>query len=557
MKLANPVFRLNRRGFLRQVGVGSLALAGANWLAACSTTDPLPVPDHGTTGAGGALSGFTPDVEFELRAAPAEQAILPGPQTPVWTYQVTRVSRGGDQVQPIPDSYLGPVIRVRKGQRLRVNFTNGLNDQETIVHWHGLLVPEAMDGHPRYAIKPGQTYTYEFQVNNRAGTYWFHPHPHGLTGGQVMAGLAGLFIVSDDEEAALNLPDGEFDVPLVIQDRTFDADNRLVYLGQALTADGAAQAASGGGMGMMGGGMMDAMMGFLGDRVLVNGQPDLVLSAATRVYRLRLLNGSNSRIYKLGWSTGEPLTLIGTDGGLLAEPVEKPYVMLAPGERVELWADFSRMSPGAEFALDSLAFAGAEDPGGMMGMMGSGPAQGTPMTILRVKIERTEPETRKLPKALSVLPRLDEQATRNADQPRETRLQLRNMAWLINGRQFVMDEALPEETVPAGAIETWDIINERNPGEMMDANGMAHPIHFHGVQFQVAGRQIASDLKAGWDTVSAGFTDEGWKDTVLVMPGERVRLLVPFGSDPGLFVYHCHILEHEDQGMMRNFRVRI
>ena len=161
-----------------------------------------------------------------------------------------------------------------------------------------------MAGHPRFAIGPSQTYTYEFQVNNRAGTYCFHPHPHGLTGGQVMVGLAGLFIVSDDEEAALSLPDGELDVLLVIQDRTFDADNRLVYLGQALTADGAAQAPSGGGMGMMGGGMMNAMMGFLGDRVLVNGRPDFVFSAATRAYRLRLLNGSNSRIYS--WAGARP-----------------------------------------------------------------------------------------------------------------------------------------------------------------------------------------------------------------------------------------------------------
>ncbi|MBL8055468.1 MAG: multicopper oxidase domain-containing protein, partial [Anaerolineales bacterium] len=522
--MTNRFSRLSRRGFLRLAGVGGLTLAGANWLAACSTTNPLPVPDHGTAGTGGAPSGFTPDVEFDLRAAPAEQAIWPGPKTPVWTYQVTHVSLGGDQVQSIPDSYLGPVIRVRKGQRIRVNFTNGLKDQETIVHWHGLLVPEAMDGHPRFAIKPGQTYIYEFQVNNRAGTYWFHPHPHGLTGGQVMAGLAGLFIVSDDEEATLNLPNGEFDVPLVIQDRTFDADNRLVYLGQALTADGAAQTGSGGGMGMMGGGMMDAMMGFLGDRVLVNGRPDLLLSAASRAYRLRLLNGSNSRIYKLGWSTGEPLTVLGTDGGLLAEPVEKPYVMLAPGERVELWADFSRFTAGTEFSLDSLAFAGTEDPGGMggmMGMMGSGLAQGTPLTIVRVKVERPEAETRTLPKTLSVLPRLNPQTARNIAQPREARLQLRNMTWLINGRQFVMDEALPEETVAAGALEAWDIINERNPGEMMDANGMAHPIHFHGVQFQVASREVAPELKTGWDTVSAGFTDEGWKDTVLVMPGER------------------------------------
>lgn len=541
--------RLTRRGFLRLAGAGGLALAGGSWLAACSP--PGAMPGHTAAGAT-AVPGFTPDVEFDLRAAPAEQAILPGAKTPVWTYQVTGVKAGGEQIQNIPESYLGPILRVRQGQRVRIHFTNGLREQETIIHWHGLLVPEAADGHPRYAIQPGQTYTYEFRVNNRAGTYWFHPHPHGLTGGQVMAGLAGLFLVSDDEEAALDLPAGEFEVPLVLQDRTFDADNRLVYLGQALTAEGAVAAATGGGGGMMGGGMMDTMTGFLGERLLVNGRPDFTLSAATRVYRLRVLNGSNSRIYKLAWSTGAPLVVLGTDGGLLAAPVEKPFVMLAPGERVDLWADFSQMSVGAEFALDSQPFA---TDGGMSGMMNGGPALGAPWALVKVEVVRQETETRVLPKTLSTLKALDPAAAANAGRPREVRLQFQNMAWLINGRQFVMDEARPEETVPAGALEEWDVINEMGAGGMMGGMGMAHPFHMHGVQFRVIGREVDPAYQAGWEAVRAGFTDEGWKDTVLVLPGERVRLLVPFGSDPGLFVYHCHILEHEDQGMMRNYRV--
>lgn len=151
-------------------------------------------------------------------------------------------------------------------------------------------------------------------------------------------GLAGLLIVSDDEEAAAGLPTGAQDLPIVIQDRTFDADNQLVYIGG--TGEG--------GMGGMMNGMMDRTMGFLGERILVNGKPDVVFSLATRAYRLRILNGSNSRIYKLAWGDETPMAVIATDGGLLKAPVLKPYVTLGPGERVELWADFTGRRVGDE-----------------------------------------------------------------------------------------------------------------------------------------------------------------------------------------------------------------
>ena len=193
-------------------------------------------------------------------------------------------------------------------------------------------------------------------MRNRAGTYWYHPHPHGITGPQVYSGLAGLFLVSDDEEKAAGLPTGEYDIPLVIQDRAFDNNNQLVYLS---------------------GQRMEQMTGFLGDWILVNGQPDFILPVATHAYRLRLLNGSNSRIYRLAWQDGSPLTVIGTDGGLLEKPVYRRYVMLGPGERLELWADFSKYPVGSETALVSLPFdagalAGGRRGGGMMGgMMGS------------------------------------------------------------------------------------------------------------------------------------------------------------------------------------------
>ncbi|MCB0136147.1 MAG: multicopper oxidase domain-containing protein, partial [Caldilineaceae bacterium] len=283
------------------------------------------------------------DLDVQLTASPGQAGILPGAETPVWQYQGQMINGDSTQLQALPDSYLGPLFRVRRGQNVGVTFIND-TDEESIVHWHGLHVPPEADGHPKYVVGPGERYRYQFTVPNRAGTYWYHPHPHRLTGPQVYRGLAGLFIVHDEEEAAFGLPTGEQDVPLVLQDRTFDRENRLVYLPN---------------------GQMDRMNGMLGDLILVNGQPDFALDVAAQPYRLRLLNGSNARIYKLAWSDDTPMTVIGSDGGLLEAPHQKPYVTLAPGERVELWADFSRYEVGASLQLRSLAF----DAGGM-GMMG-------------------------------------------------------------------------------------------------------------------------------------------------------------------------------------------
>ena len=230
--------------------------------------------------------------------------------------------------------YLGPIFNVKTGQTIRVHFTNEL-PEPSIVHWHGLHVPDTADGHPRLVIETGETYTYDFTIADRAGTYWYHPHPHGRTGVQAYAGLAGLFIIHDENELGLGLPSGDYDLPIVIQDRNFDENNQLLYGGN---------------------GMMDQMMGFLGNQVLINGQADFSLPVETRPYRLRLLNGSNSRIYKLAWEDGTPLTVLGTDGGLLEKPVEREYITLAPAQRVELWVDFSKDEVGIEKNLISLPF---------------------------------------------------------------------------------------------------------------------------------------------------------------------------------------------------------
>ena len=473
------------------------------------------------------------NIVIALKATRSEVSILPGKSTPVWAYQ-GEVLRGDPSVlTSLPDSYLGPTLRVKKGERIRIEFTNDL-PEPTVTHWHGLHVPHEMDGHPMNAIDPGQSYTYDFTVTNRAGTYWYHPHPHERTGPQVYRGMAGLFLVEDEEETAAGLPAGAQEIALVLQDRLFDADNELIYLS---------------------GGMMDTMHGMLGDHILVNGQPDYSLNVDRGAYRLRLLNGSNARIYKLAWEDGAPLVVIATDGGLLEKAVERSYITLAPGERVELWVDFSAFQAGDEMKLNSLPF-NASTMGGMGGMMGgeasSSPlANGDPFTVLRVQVNEREVAHAALPERLSA-PAFDaSEASTNLANPRLFQLMMNHMQFTINGRTFDMDETAPDEEIPFDTLETWVFENRSGGGMgMMGRMQMAHPMHIHGVHFQVIERQggIWEDLQSGW-------VDEGWKDTVLVRPEEKVKILLRFKDFSGLYMYHCHILEHEDLGMMRNLKI--
>lgn len=492
-----------------------------------------------------ARAAFSPDLELELRAAPDQVGILRGPATQVWRYHARVLQGDAGAVSTLPGSYLGPIIRVRRGMRVRIHFINQL-PQPSVVHWHGMLVPEAMDGHPRFAVPPGGQIVYEFEITNRAGTYWFHPHPHGLTGTQVYGGLAGLLIVSDEEDRALDLPGGEHDLALVIQDRSFGPDNQLHY-------------GSGGGMGGMGG-MMTRMAGFLGDHILVNGRPNAMLDVERRPYRVRLLNGSNSRIYKLAWNDGTPMTVIGTDGGLLAEPVQRPYVTLAPAERVELWVDFSARAAGDDLSLQSLAFAaqGGSMMGGMggMGRMGGGAGaldQGASFSVLGLRMGSGAAVAGKVPARLAHIAPLQPEQAINLNNPRTFHVTAGGMAWGLNGRVFEMERVADDEVVRLGSTEVWQFVNEAGMGMM---GGLPHPLHIHGVQFRVMDRRVHPQASSAWRSLSAGLVDEGWKDTVLLMPGERVRLLLRFADHPGLFLYHCHNLEHEDMGMMRNFLIR-
>ena len=540
---------MERRKFLQHLGVGAGALLAA---------PNLLLPRGGGSNRMAGRDRFDPDLEIALKATPAETPIFPGQPTRVWQFQGEVLQGDPKNLQTLENSYLGPVFRVRKGQKIRIHFTNDI-PEESIVHWHGLHVPAVMDGHPRFVIPRGQTYVYEFEVVNRGGTYWYHPHPHGRTGPQVYYGMAGFFLVSDDEEASLPLPKGDYDIPLVIQDRTFDANNQLVYLG--------------GGRRM--GGMMGRMQGFIGDQILVNGRPDFSLSVATRAYRLRLLNGSNSRIYKLAWNDGTPVTVIGTDGGLLDKPIHKDYVVLGPAQRLDVWADFRDRPVGTQITLRSLEFSGAMAgnmmEGGMMGrgMMGRGGRRrgmmggngslpnGAHFPVMTVSVDRQENETLQLPARLTPIPRHNLADAVNRNNPRTFSMLMRHMTWTINGRTFEMTNVANDEIVRLNTLEVWELVNAgRGMGRGMMGMAMPHPIHLHGQQFQVLERSFDPAFTEDWLTLKDGVIDEGWQDVTMLFPGQKVRILREFADYEGLFLYHCHNLEHEDMGMMRNFLVK-
>lgn len=629
----------SRRRFFSQTGAGLLAWAGVpGWLRAMEGMGDMPkMTPHK------ASPNFHPDVELDLICKPAETSILPGQATKVLKYFAKLVKGPANTLTELPGSYLGPIMRFEKGQKIRINLHNQL-DTPTITHWHGLHVPADMDGHPLYQIDKGETLVYEFEMLNRASMNIYHPHTHNLTAEHVYRGMAGAILVNDDEERKLELPSGEYEIPIVIQDRMFDGNNQLIYAQH----------------------MHDRMMGFYGNHILVNGLPNFHLDVASRAYRLRFLNGSTARIYKLAWDDKSPVTVLGTDGGLLETPVNKPYVMLAPGERLDVWADFSGRKVGTQLTMRSLPFSGVlpmmagrmmgggghSRHGGMHGMHGSALPVGSDYPIFSVKVARQVSDSPTLPNKLSTIKRYTLSDTANPNKPVPIAISEGPMRMVLNGRPYAFNDVLPSERIPVNTVQLMEIFHahggggghggesrhadkdgkksnqesmqhggmrrgmnhdggdqsessghrmggmgmmhggghrmgmqhdgEQNQGGhrmgMMHGGGqeseggdhemggmmgggmgmmmsMAHPIHMHGQYFQILSRSIANNESADYATVKDGFVDDGWKDTVLVMPGERVRLIKPFEDFKGLFMYHCHNLEHEDMGMMRDFLV--
>lgn len=591
----------SRRRFFAQTGAGLLAWAGLpGWLQAMEGMGDMP-----TMAARKKSPNFHPDVEIDLVCKPSSVAILPGQPTRVQQYVAKLVKGPANTLTELPGSYLGPVLRFQKGQKIRINLHNQLNEV-SITHWHGLHVPTEVDGHPMYAIGTGETFVYEFEMLNRASMNIYHPHPHNTTARQVYHGLAGAILVNDEEERRLDLPSGEHEIPIVIQDRLFNAQNQLIYAHS----------------------MHDRMMGFYGDRILINGLPNFHLDVASRAYRFRILNGSTARIYKLAWDDKSPMTVIGTDGGLLETPVNKPYVMLAPGERLDVWADFSGRKVGSQLVLRSRSFSGVL-PKMAERMMGGGMHAntlpvGSDYPVFSVKVTRQVGDSPVLPKTLSKIHHYTLADTANPRKPVPIGISEGPMRMVLNGRPYAFNDVLPIERIPVDTVQLMEIFhthggghgghggsgtgteqsemqhnaggeggrrmggmgmmrgmqhegggrrmgmgmhrNENQQGSqkmggMMGGGGMgmmmamAHPIHLHGQYFQIIERSLDGKASAGYASVKDGFIEGGFKDTVLVMPGERVRLIKPFQDFKGLFMMHCHNLEHEDMGMMRDLSV--
>jgi FtsP/CotA-like multicopper oxidase with cupredoxin domain len=304
------------------------------------------------------------------------------------------------------------------------------------------------------------------------------------------------------------------------------------------------------GRGQQGMGGMMALLemetGVLGDTMLVNGRVRPALDVEAGWLRVRLLNGSNARVYRLAWTHTRPMHVIGGDGGLLERPVTRRTLTLAPAQRADVLLDLSDLPTDSEVALHSLAFP-ADEAGHTMTMMpGTTPPlpQGSPLDLATLRIRGRNTRRFTLPERLSD-PGDGWQPVPDAP-VRRVPVSFQAMQWFLGGRTFDMEDVADDETVRPGSTHIWELVNLPNPMGM----AMAHPIHLHGRQFRILSRTGGRA-----PSLREGLIDTGWTDTVLVLPGETVRVQVTFSTHRGLFLYHCHILEHEDMGMMRNFRI--
>lgn len=552
--------RVSRRTFLRSVATLGIAAAAprvafatehradagaqaAERLAiekeAAAFVNPLRLP------GGSGLYGVMQATDFrEVRVVRTEIEVLPGQRTPFLAYEA---ESGGRR-------FLNPALLARRGDELRVRMVNRL-DEPTIIHWHGVSNDARNDGNPLYFAEPGKAYDYAFKVQDRASMYWYHPHTHGSTATQAYDGLAGLLFVEDDEEAALrrglDLALGETEIPLVLQDRNFDAQGRLRYEASREQTE----------------------QGFIGERLLVNLTDRPVVTAARRIYRFRILNGSNARTYRLAFmQRGRRLGhyLAGIDGGLLAAPRRIDQSFISPGQRLDVLIDLREAKEGQPVTLGTLRFdpmhAEAADGGAMPGMdhgaMGrpgapamampgmtmAGPAaEGQPRALLRIDVKSSPAYTGKIPATLSKLP----PAKAPPGPPRLLRLARNDQReWTINGR--IYDATTNAFTVTRGNVETWLIQNDRA--------SMPHPMHPHGFPFRVLERRGSpAQVRALAGARGLLPQDLGFADTVHVWPGESVRIAIdfshPHGGDQD-YVFHCHNLEHSELGMMVRYGVK-
>ncbi len=438
---------------------------------------------------------------LEVRSSRFE--ILPGFQTTVWGY---------DGLFP------GPIFETRAGHPISLTLRNEL-PVPIAHHLHGahtspesdgyptdLILPAAFNGHvhaDRRAVTSQVSRVYQYPNDQRSSMLWYHDHRMDFTGPQVWRGLAGMYLIRDDEELNSPLPLGDFELPLHICDRSFERNGNFKYP----SLDPELKEKMGVEHSFMG--------GVLGDVVLVNGAPWPRFAAAQTLYRLRLLNASNSRWYELQFETNGhllPFTQIGTDGGLLRSPVRKDSILLTPGERADIVVDFSMLSLGSAATLKNRR------------------SQGRMSQIMRFDISRHSKPSGAIPAFLSDIRPLERAGISRI---RDFHFSYHSRAaWLINNRPF--DPGRTDADPAYGSTELWRISSDAE-----------HPVHLHGVHFQVA--------NPGWHRHHQA--EVSWKDTVALNAHQRVELLIPFTASRGRYVFHCHNLEHEDMAMMANFEV--
>jgi FtsP/CotA-like multicopper oxidase with cupredoxin domain len=481
---------LSRRRFLQVAAAGAAALAGGSVATLTSCGDSGTGPRDGEdTRSPLAMPASLPVGAALLAAAPGTAPIAAHESSSGWLFNGL-----------LP----GPTIRARSGEQAHISLLNQL-PEPTIVHWHGVLVPAEADGHPRYAIDPGASFDYDFPVAQRAGTFWYHPHAHHLTGGQIQRGLAGFFIIGDDEEDALGLPSGAQEILLLLQDREGGAAAALSYA--PTTAD--------------------LRTGILRNVPFGNGTRLPTLQVSGQRYRFRVLNASQARVYLLALENGASLTVIGNDGGLLPSAIEVESVFLGVGERIDILIDFAAVPAGTRMMLKSLPFSlppSADQPY----------PQGLEMDLLElVCVGGGGAAAPPLPAVLSSVPPLGPPVAERTFVFRSTD---QGDMHQINGVSFEMNRV--DEQVPLGQVERWVFSND---------SALPHPVHLHGTHFQVLSRSGGRNLVYPYEG--------GWKDTVLMMPQETVQVLVQFDRYRGIYPLHCHNLQHEDMGMMLNVEV--
>lgn len=429
---------------------------------------------------------------------------------------------GATTTMGVNGNFLGPTIILNQGDSVQLSVYNDL-DEPTTMHWHGLHVPPKSDGSPHNVIPAHTLWSPRIKVLDQASTYWYHPHLHGKTAEQVTKGVAGLIIVRDQVESALNLPRnyGVDDFPVVIQSRAFDSNRQFVVI----TADD--------------------------HTLLINGTIDPVLKVPAQIVRLRVLNGSTNRVYNVGFQGNHQFYQIASDGGLLDAPVALTRLMLAPGERTELLVNLSGLK---DQSLDLFSF-GSELPNGIYGStvprsMGMGSIDGYSANLLNgkdfklIRLSVADQTTQAVTTIPSKLAPYQKPDPSKSSVTRIITLSTSGMGmgnlsgpFLINGQSFSMDRI--DFSAKMGTTEIWQISNQ---------TAIAHPFHIHGLQFFI------NDIGG----TAPDRSRQGRKDVVLVPAMQSVRLIMKFDdfSDPEIpYMFHCHMLSHEDDGMMGQFLV--